>query len=86
MLTEITYRRAEVTIALNNAGPDGYKSEIYGDLIYVRRTFDKKGLSTYATADAKKKNVMKTKSEVQAIAEHFNIQVRDNVDDIDTYG
>jgi structural maintenance of chromosomes protein 6 len=58
-----------------NGGEEGYKSELFGDVIIIERRFSKDGSSGYKIK-AKNGSVVSTKrEELQDILDHFNLQV-----------
>jgi chromosome segregation ATPase len=58
-----------------NGGDEGYKSELFGDVIIIERRFSKDGSSGYKIK-AKNGSVVSTKrEELQEILDHFNLQV-----------
>jgi structural maintenance of chromosomes protein 6 len=58
-----------------NGGDEGYKPELFGDVIIIERRFSKDGSSGYKIK-AKNGSVVSTKrEELQEILDHFNLQV-----------
>ena len=71
-----------LSLVLKNNQPGAYKHEKYGDNIVVERIFTTSGSNRYVTKawDRRKKGggriVTRLKAEVEAIKEHYSIQVR----------
>lgn len=58
-----------------NEGDDAYKREIYGSRITIERKISGEGTSTYKILNSDGKMVTTKKSEIDNIADQFNIQV-----------
>lgn len=77
-------RTAEVSITLKNGGHEPYKSRTYGDGITITRRFQENG-GSYKIKNADGKTVSTTKAELDAITDHFGVDV-DNPMSILTQG
>ena len=77
-------RTAEVSITLKNGGHEPYKSHTYGDGITITRRFQENG-GSYKIKNADGKAVSSAKAELDAITDHFGIDV-DNPMSILTQG
>lgn len=77
-------RTAEVSITLKNGGHEPYKSKTYGDGITITRRFQENG-GSYKIKNADGKVVSTAKGELDAITDHFGIDV-DNPMNILTQG
>ena len=82
-LTQV-HRTAEVSITLKNGGHEPYRSDTYGDGITITRRFQENG-GSYKIKNADGKTVSSAKSELDAITDHFGIDV-DNPMNILTQG
>ena len=77
-------RTAEVSIVLKNGGHEPYKAHIYGNSITITRRFQENG-GSYKIKNADGKMVSSAKGELDAITDHFGIDV-DNPMNILTQG
>lgn len=68
------YRVAQVSVTLRNEGVDGFKTHEYGRSITIERKFTADS-NAYSLKDFQGRNISKTKEELNAILDHFNIQV-----------
>lgn len=66
---------AEVTVYLNNAGPDAFRHDIFGDRICVVRRIAKGGATTYKIKSSKGITKYTKRSDLQNILDHFGIDV-----------
>src|SRR5258706_3405990 len=77
-------RTAEVSIPLKNGGHEPHKSHTYGDSVTITRRFQENG-GSYKIKNADRKVVSAEKGELDAITDHFGIDV-DNPMNILTQG
>ncbi|KAL8290054.1 hypothetical protein RQP46_002993 [Phenoliferia psychrophenolica] len=63
------------TVRLKNQGTDAYKKEIYGKSIIVERRINKDMGGSYKIKNAEGKTIDTKKATLDAILDHFNIQV-----------
>jgi hypothetical protein len=82
-LTQVS-RTAEVSVTLKNGGHEPYKSHTYGDGITITRRFQENG-GSYKIKNGDGKAVSSAKAELDAITDHFGIDV-DNPMNILTQG
>ncbi|KAF1743967.1 hypothetical protein MXB_3295, partial [Myxobolus squamalis] len=75
IITGLIFVIASVTISLCNEGPEGYKNELYGNLIIIERKINFSGVCSYKTISEQNTIVMRSRNEVLSITAHFNIQV-----------
>ncbi|KAG8879363.1 Structural maintenance of chromosomes protein 6 [Tulasnella sp. 332] len=64
--------KAEVTIQLNNYGPDGYKADVFGNSMFNTRKLGLTGSSDYVVANFNNKTIEKSVVEIKRIAEHLS--------------
>ncbi|KAL1420022.1 hypothetical protein MTO96_024696 [Rhipicephalus appendiculatus] len=75
-LVETGKRAAEVTIKLQNKGPEAFKHEEYGDSISITRRLTADGSSHYKIKSCNGAVISNKREEVTRIMDHFNIQKR----------
>jgi len=83
ILTQVS-RTAEVSVTLKNEGQEPYRSNTYGNGITITRRFQENG-GSYKVKNADGKTVSTAKAELDAITDHFGIDV-DNPMNILTQG
>ncbi|XP_072313154.1 structural maintenance of chromosomes protein 6 [Eucyclogobius newberryi] len=66
---------ADVALTLRNRGPDGFKSDLYGDSITVENRISADGSRTYRLKSETGQLITNKKEELTAILDHFNIQL-----------
>lgn len=67
--------QALVRVGVANRGSDGYKHEIFGDVIYIERRFGRTGAGSFKMLDENKSTVTSEKKEVFLMLDKMNIQV-----------
>ncbi|CAH3182366.1 unnamed protein product, partial [Porites evermanni] len=65
----------QVSVQLRNKGSDAYKSAEYGDSIIIERKIMAEGGSSYKIKSTEGKVISASRTEVDHIVDHFNIQV-----------
>ncbi|KAA8898807.1 P-loop containing nucleoside triphosphate hydrolase protein [Sphaerosporella brunnea] len=65
---------ARITVKLTNGG-EGYRPDVYGDVITIERTFDINGTSSYKLKSKAGKTISTKKDELEAITDTFSLQV-----------
>ncbi|GKY99180.1 structural maintenance of chromosomes protein 6 [Mayamaea pseudoterrestris] len=71
---------AKVRVSLANGGSDGYKQDVYGNVITVERTISNgAGFSGYKLLDANGKEKSRDRHELYEMLDHLNIQVENPV-------
>lgn len=66
---------ALIEVTLLNRGHDAYKREIFGKKIIIERIIRKKGSDSWKIKTEKGRTVATHRKELDAITDHFNIQV-----------
>ncbi|GAA5839517.1 hypothetical protein JCM3766R1_003566 [Sporobolomyces carnicolor] len=66
---------AKCAVTLANRGEDAFKPDVYGEEITVERTINKAGGGAYKIKNDEGKTVDTKKSTLDAILDHFNLQV-----------
>ncbi|XP_074599451.1 structural maintenance of chromosomes 6 [Brevipalpus obovatus] len=70
---------AKIILKLRNSNTDDvsppFKSETYGDVIVIERTFKKDGGSSYSLKSQNNRLVSNKKEELDSMVRHFNIQI-----------
>jgi len=72
-------RVSEVAVMLRNCGADAYRHDVYGDSITVKRKLTSEGATGYRICSADQKVVSTKREDLDAILDHFNIQVENPV-------
>lgn len=74
-LVETGKRAAEVTIKLQNKGPEAFKHDEYGDSISITRRLTADGSSHYKIKSCNGAVISSKREELTRIIDHFNIQI-----------
>ena len=69
-----TCSQARITLKLKNSG-DGYKPDVYGDIIIVERSFSREGSSSYKLKSKMGRVVSNKREELDEICDYMGLQV-----------